>query len=131
MVGVSPLLPPGWKRSCRVFPYRFTSLEGPAASGEDGSSVLQVIKESLKQRQCQVSVLSFTQTKPMTPGASRENCAGSGEIVLGEDLVWLHAFLEREKERASFLTAFIPLLIGFAHFFQQLLRSFLKNISPL
>lgn len=48
MAGVSPLLPPGWQRSCRGLPHGFTSLGGPAVSGEDGFSVLQVTKKSLK-----------------------------------------------------------------------------------
>lgn len=76
-------------------------------------------------------MLPFTQTKPTTQGASRDNCAGFRGIVLGEDLVWLHAFFGEGGRKGILLDSIYSSVDLFCPLFQQLVRGFLQNISPL
>lgn len=67
----------------------------------------------------------------MTQGASRDNCPGSGGIVVGEDLVWLYALFGEGGRKDILLDSIDSSVDKFCPLFQQLMRSFLQNISPL
>lgn len=100
---------PGWQWSFKVLPHRFSSLGGPAGSGEGGSSVPRVAKKSLEQR---VGVIVRSQCCPSLrqnpQGASRDNCPGSGGVVLGEDLAWLRAFFGEGGRKDILLDSIYP-----------------------
>lgn len=52
---VSPLLPPGWQRSCRILLYRLTFLGSP---GEGGSSMFKFLRSRWSQEWLLLSGLS-------------------------------------------------------------------------
>lgn len=58
LVGVSPLLPPGWQRSCRVLPHGLASLGSPVVSGEGGSSGFKFLRHDWRKEWLLLSGLS-------------------------------------------------------------------------